>query len=57
MKKKFSEKYYASRTHGELCQLVTDLTGELHTFGKWTHNELIDKHKKLIKKGNNKNGK
>lgn len=46
----YTDKFYFSRTHTELCKLVTDITGVLHTVG-YSREYLIDKHKELIANG------
>ena len=43
----YTDKFYESRTHTELCRLVTELTGELHRVNT-PREELIAKHKELI---------
>lgn len=45
--KTYTDKFYFTRTHTELCKLVTDLTGVLHTV-QYSREELIAKHKELI---------
>lgn len=42
----FTDVYYFTRTHTELCKLLTDLTGELHTV-QYSREYLIQKHKQL----------
>ncbi len=46
-KPKYSDKFFASRTHGELCTLATQLTDVKYTF-RWTHDELIEVIKKEL---------